>query len=385
MTADYIDVAGVLDGTVTAPQTTSGGRRSDGVPLLYGPAVNVLVGAPEAGKTLVAGGMAADELFSHGSCLWADLDHNGAAALLHRLISFGVHRDILTDPARFRLALPEDAEAVAEIVTDAVRWRPSLAIVDSVGELLPMFGANSNDADDYTRVHRAVLTRLAGAGAAVLALDHEAKGIESRAYGATGSAAKKRAVDGALLRVSNVRPFAPETGGEAHLTVVKDRHGALRALAGGREPTVARFVLSPVTGGMHYRFELPAYTAPASAADVDLLAGLMPPPANVRDIKARMGWGSTRAAAAWRDFQDVPREQGSGNASGNGQTTQVSILDPAESLGTTVPGTPGNVPGTPGESVCSPVPPPLRGERGNAPRNTRRTTPDEDDLTEAIA
>ncbi|GAA4482574.1 AAA family ATPase [Microbacterium panaciterrae] len=313
--AEYVDVRAILDGTLTAPETACGGVRTDGVRLCYLGAVNVLLGAPEAGKTLVAGGMVADELFSGGAVLWMDLDHNGAPAILDRLRRFGVPKSTLVDPNRFRMATPEDADAIAAVVQDAADWRPTFAVLDSIGELLPMYGANSNDADDYTRVHRVVLTALARTGAGVLAIDHEAKGVESRNYGATGSAAKKRAVDGALLRVTSLEPFTKEGGGRAQLSIVKDRHGALRGLTSGREPVVASFVVSPMPGGNAYRFETPIQTA-RPTSDVEILAALVPPPSSKRDVQDRLHWGGTRAGAALRLLRE--RDGGPGGPHGPG-------------------------------------------------------------------
>ncbi|MDQ4213776.1 AAA family ATPase [Microbacterium sp. ASV81] len=297
--AEYVDVAAVLNGTLTAPETACGGVRADGVHLCYLGAVNVLLGAPEAGKTLAAGAMAADELNSGGSVLWIDLDHNGPAAILDRLRRFGVPATTLTDPSRFRLATPDDTDAIAAIVHDCANWHPTFIVLDSIGELMPMYGANSNDADDYTRVHRTVLTALARTGAGVLTIDHEAKGVDSRNYGATGSAAKKRTIDGALLRVTNVDPFTKEHGGRAQLSIVKDRHGALRALAAGREPVIASFVVTPVPGGSDYRFETPTPTMQPTS-DLEILAALVPPPSSKRDVQDRLHWGGTRAGTALR-------------------------------------------------------------------------------------
>ncbi|MGP6172059.1 DnaB-like helicase N-terminal domain-containing protein [Microbacterium sp. A204] len=303
----YIDVAAMLDGSLAAPQTAAGGRRSDGLPLLYLAAVNVLLGAPEAGKTLIAGAMAADELFSGGSVLWIDLDHNGAPAILNRLHDYGVSHDLLADRDRFRLAIAENADDIQRVVGDAKAWAPTLAVVDSIGELLPMFGAKSNDADDYTDVHRKILTALAAVGTAVLAIDHEAKGVESRNYGAGGTMAKKRAVDGALLRVTATKQFAPGAGGEAHLSIVKDRHGALRMNAhGSREPIITTFTLVQLEDGLDYRFTTP--TRPVEIdqplADVDELLKLVPPPGSVRDVRDRMKWGATRATNALRAYRN---------------------------------------------------------------------------------
>ena len=335
----YVNVAAILDGTFKAPQTSVGGRRSDTVPLLYASAVNVLLGAPEAGKTLVAGAMAADELFSDGRVLWIDLDHNGAPAILTRFRKYGVTAETLIDPSKFRLSIPEDAETIAGVVSDAATWKPTLAVVDSIGELLPLFGASSNDSDDYTRVHRAVLTSLARTGAGVLAIDHEAKGTDSRNYGATGTMAKKRAVDGALIRVTNIKPFAPGRGGEASLSIVKDRHGHLRSLAvGSREPVICGFTLDSSNDALLARFPLPIQPK-AAISDVDELHNLFPAPTSVRDVKERMRWGSTRANAAFSAFKSVP-------------------------------GTPEEHPGTGDELSVPMFPTPKGGERGTLVRNT---------------
>jgi hypothetical protein len=308
--AEYVDVASVLSGDFEPPKTTVGGARSDGMRLLYAQAVNVLLGAPEAGKTLVAGAMAADELFSGGRVLWIDLDHNGAAPLLTRFREFGVSTNVLCDPSRFRLAIPEDADALMAVVNDS--RGATLAVVDSIGELMPMFGANSNDADDYTTVNRRVLAAMAGMGIGVLAIDHEAKGSDSAAYGATGTMAKKRAVDGALLRVTNVRPFRPGYGGEARLSIVKDRHGYLRSLAEqDREPVICGFTLEPKGDALIARFLVPRSACEmaeqAREADLDAVRAMDPPPTNYRDVKSRLKWRDDRARAAWKAFKnDAP-------------------------------------------------------------------------------
>lgn len=310
MTAEYIDAAGILTGDYRPPAPTRGGRRDDGLHLLYPAAVNGLVGDPETGKTLIAAACAADELFQGGSVLWIDLDHNGPSATLLRLRAYGIDADTLCDSQRFRLAIPEDSAGLLAVIADASAWRPSVAILDSVGEMLPMFGASSNSADEYTAVNQQTLVRLARTGSAVLGLDHMAKGVDSRSYGAGGTVAKKRAIDGAYLRVTTEAGFSKGSGGRAELSIIKDRHGALRQSAvPGREPRVATFSLEDRAGAMHWTFATPEAATPATS-DLDTLLALAPAPASVRDVMERLKWGRTRAMEAMRLFRSVPSVPG---------------------------------------------------------------------------
>lgn len=303
---EYVDVARLLaGGDLGAPHPTIG-MRSDGHQLIYAAAVNIILGPAENGKTLAATAIAADTMFAGDSVLMLDLDYNGANATITRLRQFGVSAAVLSDPTRFRLSMPDTADAMNAIVKDATTWQPTLSIVDSMGELLPMYGANSNDADDYTRVHRTTLAALAATGSAVLAIDHEAKGVDSRNFGATGTAAKKRAVDGVMLRCALIDPFIPGRGGKASLAILKDRHGNLRSVSptDQREPLAAVFQLTTLDDATDWKFHAPAgQPHNPTLDDVEKLAALTPPPSSVRDIKTRMKWSTNRAMNAWRDYQ----------------------------------------------------------------------------------
>ncbi|MCU1597092.1 MAG: hypothetical protein JWQ47_831, partial [Glaciihabitans sp.] len=293
--AEYVDVEQLLAGGMLEAPAPTIGMRSDGHQLIYAAAVNIILGPAENGKTLAASAIAADTLFAGDSVLMIDLDYNGANATITRMRQFGVSAEVLSNPTRFRLAMPDTAEAMNAIVTDAATWQPTLTIVDSMGELLPMYGANSNDADDYTRVHRSTLAAIASTGSAVLAIDHEAKGVDSRNFGATGTAAKKRAVDGVMLRCALIEPFIPGRGGKASLAILKDRHGNLRSACptDQREPLAAVFQLITIGNATDWKFHAPTdQPHSATLADTDKLAELSPPPASVRDIKARMKWST---------------------------------------------------------------------------------------------
>ncbi|AZZ54309.1 hypothetical protein C1I64_12685 [Rathayibacter festucae DSM 15932] len=278
-------------------------------------AVSSLVGEPESGKTWVALHIVAETLLGGGSALVIDVDHNGPAAIVGRLRAFGVPVDTLSDPYRFRLAEPDDPDEFARVVKDAEILTPDVVTVDSVGEVLPMYGANSNDADDYSRVHRVTFGALAKTGAAVLVIDHVAKSVDSRAFGASGSSAKKRAIDGIILRVTIIEAFTLGRGGKSALNILKDRHGAVRAASpvGDREPLAAVFEMTAHGNALNAKLwaptgQTPNVVPPATVkADADRLDHLDPAPKSVRDVQTRCTWSSRRATAAlghWRNTRD---------------------------------------------------------------------------------
>jgi len=309
----YADVAGMLDGTLPSPPEPDVLRRSDGVSLFYAGQVNLVFGDPESGKTWLCLAAVAETLTRGRSALVLDLDHNGAAATVSRLIDLGAPESALRDPQRFRYAEPEDGAEVLAIVADAGTWHPYVIVLDSVGEVVPLFGGSSNSPDDFTRVHAAVMKPLAMGGAAVLCVDHLAKNSESRAMGSTGTAAKKRAVGGVSLRVTIADQFAPGHGGSAHVTIAKDRHGGLRQHCGNadREPLAGTFVMRVDDTGPSWHIAAPAdgQRNPAEApeqADLDALAALDPAPASVRDVADRLHWKWKRAGDSLRAFRALP-------------------------------------------------------------------------------
>ena len=311
--ANYANVGQLLDAGDVSPAVPTVGLRQDGVGLFYAGQLNTLFGNPESGKTLVAQCALVDELNRGNSGLIIDLDHNGAPGTISRLISMGADPEVLRDLQRFRYTAPDDADQMAAIIADTTRWRPAIAIVDSIGELMPLYGASSNSPDDFTRVHSVALKPLIDSGAAVVAIDHLAKNAESQTYGSTGTAAKKRVIGGTSLRVQILEPFKPGNGGKAQLTINKDRHGGLRAASPSeeREPLAATFRLwSAIDGDLRWSFIPPAdgqrsATPDVSLADLTDLSELIPPATSQRDVKDRLGWGSQRALSALREWRRV--------------------------------------------------------------------------------
>ena len=281
---ETLDDAEVIEATI--------GIREDKAGLMYAGAVNALIGDPEEGKSLAATALAVHTARAGGTVVWMDLDHNGAKGFRGRLQDLG-GGDLL---GRIRFAQPDDRDGVAAVVKWVVENAPEMFVVDSIGELLPMFGASPDSADDYTRIHRAVLTSAARVGSAVVVIDHLAKGNDSRAYGSTGTIAKKRAIDGAMYRVDATKKFVPGKGGEATLRLLKDRHGSIRSRADeGREPIFARFTID----GAAWGFFMPMQKTDPVERDVVHLALLDPPPVSQADVRRRLKWGAERVKKAW--------------------------------------------------------------------------------------
>lgn len=312
----------LLSGGLPEPPAPTVCLRDDGLGLFYRGQVNLLFGDPECGKTWIALAATAQILGDGGRALVIDADHNGAVQMASRLLALGAAPSVLSDPSRFRLAEPEDRHHLGRIVTEVRSWRPTIAVVDSVGEVLPLLGANSNSADEFTLANREVMLPLALAGAAVVAIDHLAKGADSRAAGPTGTSAKRRTVGGSSLRVTSQEPFVPGRGGSATLSIHKDRAGGLRRMS----PKVSRseqpagiFVLTEQEGALSWHVTVPSGDDALSAGEVsgrrpyevtdDDIAAVDAlrddERASVRSLAKALGWGSDRASVVLREFRSM--------------------------------------------------------------------------------
>lgn len=336
----FADVDALLCDGLPEPPSPDFMLRDDDMPIFYAGKVNTIIGDPECGKTWLALAAVAERLTTdpHSRALVVDVDHNGLQAIVSHLLALGVPAATLRDrDNRFRYVAPADSSEVVKVVEIAGRWRPTIAVLDSVGELVPMCGLKSVVDDDYTKVHQIVFAPIAAAGAAVLTIDHLVKNPDSRKYGAGGAVAKKRAVDGLAVRVTVARRFVSGKGGAATLRVNKDRHGGVRRIAhddGKNEALIGMFVLHPLTAmdvngqtseSLTYWIESPLrdpLDSPAAEPDstgtdaegeeitrlVAKIAALDPPPKSINDAQARIK-GASRAKFAdamkrWRASRD---------------------------------------------------------------------------------
>lgn len=242
----FFDVEGMLRDGIPEPPKPRWVQRTDAVGLFYPEQVNTVFGDPESGKSWLVLCAVAEALADGGKAVVIDLDHNGPQQTVSRLVALRVAPEVLADRDRFRYVEPEHAGHLTAIVSALTAWGPHVAMVDSVGELLPVFGLSSNSPDDFTAAHSKVLKPLAMSGSCVITIDHLAKSRESREQGPGGTFAKMRTLGGSSIRVEVREGFAPGRGGAARLSVHKDRPGGLRAACpsnAGRELYAGMFRL----------------------------------------------------------------------------------------------------------------------------------------------
>lgn len=274
----FVDLKALMAGGTSGPKPSVMHRR-DGAALFYAGAVNVIFGDPECGKTMVALGAVASVLSGGGKACFVDLDHNGAASIVARLVLLGASEEVLTDQTRFKFAEPDDSEHLDDVVKALAPFCDdrTTVVIDSLGELIPMYGGNSNDADDYSRVHRRALTPLADAGACVIAIDHQAKNADSRQFGATGSGAKKRAIDGSYVKAVAGKQLTEGTGGTVKLYVYKDRHSGLRRECEQvAQPMCGTFVMETDFAGTRWHVADPQESDKAKVVDLNEYAASKP-------------------------------------------------------------------------------------------------------------
>lgn len=310
----YADTAALLDEGIPEPPAPDYLHRQDGIALFYAGKVNTLFGDPECGKTWIALATIAAVLNADGKAAFVDLDHNGHNEIIQRLLILGAPKEALRDPQRFRYCEPEDAEELVWFAGDIATWAPQVAVVDSLGELMPMLGLSSNSPDDFSIGNRKVLSRIANSGAAVITVDHLPKDDDAREKGQIGTGAKKRASNGVTLRVTVKDQFTPGQGGSANITINKDRPGGLRKHSPqGKNAPAGRFVMSEVNGVIDWWVTKPEATATTaektSVGDIAELDGLVPAPRSKKDVQDRLKWGSDRAMRAlktWRELRELP-------------------------------------------------------------------------------
>lgn len=313
----FADLAAILSGDLRTAEPDAGPKLTDGTRRFYAGKNNGVFGDPESAKSLSALTVTADSLLSGGWAVFVDTDHNGPELVLRFLTALGVPERVMIE--RLKYAEPDDKAELLAVVDSVATMDPCPVVFDSVGENLGLWGVSPNDDQGFLEMNRATAARLARCGHTVITIDHLAKNAESRGYGATGTAAKKRAVDGVMYEVRVRDEFSPAEGGRSDMHLVKDRSGGVRALGVKRGAVAFTFHLSAPDRDGRQKWTLAPGTPEPSAqekkdarltADVMTLSLLELPPKSKNDVMARMGWGSGRALAALKEWRELEESEG---------------------------------------------------------------------------
>lgn len=223
-----VDLDDVLSGQWQAPEPTVG-ARDDGVGIFYPGKMHTLSSESEGGKTWFALACCIQEIARGNHVVYLDFEDD-EGGIVGRMLT------LQAQPAHirecFHYVRPEDPigtgvnnSDLAELFIDT---RPTLAILDGITEALTMHGLNPNDNADIATFGRMLPRRLAGTGAASVALDHVPKDRENRGRYSIGAVHKLNGLDGAALVLENRTPFGMGITGRSTVRIAKDRPGRLR-------------------------------------------------------------------------------------------------------------------------------------------------------------
>jgi hypothetical protein len=258
----FRDLTWILTGQAPEIPPPTYVQHDAGHALFYAGKVNGVFGDPETAKTWLAQTAIVEALNNGETAAMIDVDHNGENHTAARLLLLGARPEHLADPDRFRYYDPQDGDELRHAISDITARRLHVVLVDSLGEIFPMLGLNTNDGDEVTGGLR-LISQPAQTGACVIFIDHLPKATDARASGyAIGSIAKKRAVRGAYIRAEERTKPAPGQIGKISLYVEKDTAGQLRQHTPGGK-FVGTFVLDstqPHITTWHIQNETPAYT-----------------------------------------------------------------------------------------------------------------------------
>lgn len=192
--------------------------------LFYPGEVNSIHGDPDCGKTWTALICCAQEMLAGRTALFIDYEDGPRRSVPRLMHSLHVPAEVVEE--RFIYLNPEEP-LTKEHLTRLTGWlesaRPSLVVIDSVGEALALEGRNEADGGEVAMWFRLLPRTIADMGACVVVLDHLPKDAGGKALWPIGSQRKRAVIRGASYLQHVVKPFSAEQAGYAVLTVAKDK------------------------------------------------------------------------------------------------------------------------------------------------------------------
>lgn len=234
-----VDLTGYLDGTYQPPEAKLM-HRNDGVALLYPGMTHSIHGESESGKSMLAQAEVVVQLKAGELVCYLDYEAD-PGSVLERLQLMGatpadLSRLTYVQPEADHEHSPASRQAFQALLGQAF----ALAVLDGVNEALAQAPAKARSTgglggnDDITAWHDRLPRQIAKrTGAAVVLIDHVAKGPDSGRF-AIGGQAKMATISGAAYVVRPKSPLGRNLVGQVDLYVAKDRHGHVRSHAAGQ-------------------------------------------------------------------------------------------------------------------------------------------------------
>lgn len=224
------DVLGALLGT-WEPVVPTELARLDGALLLYPGRVNALVGEPESGKSWIIQLACAQAMALGRNIVYIDFEDS-----LHSMIDRFRHLSVPDDIIGRHLTYIQPDSALGpdeqeELYRSLERRLPAITVVDGVNAAMTILGLDLEKNKDATTFHQYLLAPLTRNNSAVVTIDHIPKNRMGQGGFAIGAQAKKAMVDGAMIGVQSKEPFGKGRLGYSEMLVMKDKPGAVRALA----------------------------------------------------------------------------------------------------------------------------------------------------------
>jgi len=231
-----VELGPVLKGKISQPMPSIM-QRGDGACLLYPGMINGFHGPSGEGKGQVTCWALAQQMRAGHNVMLIDFE-DIATSIVSRLRMYGATDDEILE--RFVYIRPSDPfndDAVTAVIALALERHVGLVVIDSLGEAFGLDGINEDKDAEVGPWLRRVARRIAGAGPAVLLIDHSTKAADNPLF-PSGSKRKRAAIGGASYLITATAPLVKGKGGRLILTCAKDRHGNY-----ARGEVVAAFVM----------------------------------------------------------------------------------------------------------------------------------------------
>lgn len=321
-----LDLGPYIDGTYK-PVESGILYRTDGAGMFYPRTVSWLQGESESMKSWVAQIVIVETIKAGHDALLLDYE-SGPAEVISRFLQLGATPDDLSHLHYVRPTQPAGSLWASGDFHRLLATAYSVVVVDGVTDALGTEGKSLLDNEETASWMRTVLRPLAErTGAAVIAIDHVTKSQDGRGRFAIGAQSKMAGLSGVAYLVEPKTVLGRGLRGEVVLRVVKDRPGAVRAIAGeyrasDRSQEAARVVIDATCTPYRYKVYPPdvVITEGRSALDqcIDVLNDLdIDPEAGRRAVDRLLrakghAFGSNTLQAAIK----ARKESGLGDQSG---------------------------------------------------------------------